>query len=239
MDNDQRNEGPGFQPIGNHLPSILPSPNGKASAAPKLRTSETGSATTGSGRRAKPESSATGLQRGATRSEVRPRSVAETDAALIHSLPHSVRSCLATKESGRFTEDGRFLGVTKTYSLAADPAALDEARETVEGAMAPMERDELVKCLGQLRALTAAKNTGETDLKLVLSAFASRLTRWPADVVREVLESQSSISKWWPAWAEVEERLVELAAPREALLATLQPRKRYSRTYLGHGAWRD
>ena len=105
--------------------------------------------------------------------------------------------------------------------------------------MAPMGQNELVKCLGQMKVLTAAKNAGEADLKLVLSAYASKLMNWPADVVREVLETQPSRSKWWPAWADLVERLNELAAPRKALMAALQPHRRYSRTYLGHGAWKD
>ena len=109
--------------------------------------------------------------------------------------------------------------------------------------MTPMERNEIVKALGRLKVLTVltvARGAGETDLTLQLAAYAAKLADWPADVVREVLATQPRISKWWPAWAELEERLRELAAPRRALQAALaSPTRTPYRRQIRRGLWID
>ena len=171
-----------------------------------------------------------------------PASIAETDAALIRSLPPSVRSCLEIKTEGRWNKDESFRGyvtiVTPTTAIGDELLAV--ARETVAESIAPMERNELIKALGKLKLLTAARGVGETDLTLQLAAYADELAQWPADVVREVLERQPRRSKWWPAWAELYDLLSELAAPRNALLAALAPPKgKPRREYLGQGSWRN
>lgn len=53
-------------------------------------------------------------------------------------------------------------------------------------------------------------------------AYARRVAEYPADVVREVLESQSGRGIFWPAWAELKERLDTKSSYRRKLLHALE-----------------
>lgn len=231
------NEELGFQRIGSLLPQISSSPSSEGTAEPTSLTSPSNFETTGSRSPARTPTSSTGRELGKTGFSASPNSVAENDQALIRSLPQSVTSCLVMEEDSHFTEDGAFICKTKHFSLAADPEHLDEARDLVRAAYEPLPRDEIVKLLARLKVVTIRRGEGEADLTLQFSAYADDLSKWPADVVREVLMAWDG--KWWPALAELEDAMTPLATPRRKLLYALEHKPRPYRTEIVPGVWVD
>ena len=50
-----------------------------------------------------------------------------------------------------------------------------------------------------------------------LQLYARKLSAYPADIVRKVLSTQDTISKWWPAWADLQDRLEVYMKERRVL----------------------
>jgi hypothetical protein len=55
---------------------------------------------------------------------------------------------------------------------------------------------------------------------LRLTAYASRLSQYPADVARVVTIGASY--KFWPTWEEMEKRCEALTSPRRVMIAALE-----------------
>lgn len=107
-----------------------------------------------------------------------------------------------------------FLGFAVTGG--ADLASARAALEMHERACAPMPRDLVLKELAVVKVCTKARPEHQDDLKFMMQVYAEKLAEWPADVVRHVLTTQPSISKWWPAWEELEDRLSLYGRKRRA-----------------------
>jgi hypothetical protein len=67
--------------------------------------------------------------------------------------------------------------------------------------------------------LVVRKGDDDFGDELRLTAYAGRLARYPADVVRHVLLDMSY--KFWPAWQELEAKCNELSSNRRAMIAAL------------------
>lgn len=74
--------------------------------------------------------------------------------------------------------------------------------------------------LAELSVITARRQDDEFAEELRISAYASRLRQFPADVVKEALLRRTW--KFWPSWAELEEVCRALAAPRAAMIAAMR-----------------
>lgn len=119
----------------------------------------------------------------------------------------------------RYLRDGGYETEERfEVTAGADEADLNEAFCILEQACKPMDRREIIKSLAVLKALTAKRNEADDDQELQLGAYARQLEDYPADVVRHVLETQPRMSKWWPAWAELHERLELFSARRKRML---------------------
>ncbi len=151
--------------------------------------------------------------------------MAANDLSLLASLPPLTSSYLVSTSRSLFGDDGQFSGRVVGYYLEGEPDDLVEARLLFEAVMVPAAPKDILKMLHRLKLLTVARNTDHADLTLQLAAYASELGDWPADVVRQVLADQPSRSKWWPAWAELEEALAQAMQPRAALRDALWPRQ--------------
>jgi len=108
----------------------------------------------------------------------------------------------------------------------AEIDALDRAIDLHRQACATAPEDKITTALAELRVLTKAKAEDQHDLKFLLRVYADRLGEWPADVVAHVLRTQPSVSRWWPAWEELQDRLELYARKRRTRLKALEDVRR-------------
>ena len=92
--------------------------------------------------------------------------------------------------------------------------------------MTPITSAACQKALAKLRYLTKVRNESTEDIRLTLLFYAEELTKYPADVVRHVLDTQKNISPWWPAWSELKERLDRYTSKRRRLHEALTSGRR-------------
>ncbi len=135
-------------------------------------------------------------------------------------LPPLMRSAIAETWVDGDTGFG-WDGLVSSYSLTRPISEIERsaALAVVGNTLDPAGEDFALTELARLRTMTISRDVGQ-DLALVLSAYADELQRYPADAVREVLRGWRG--KFWPAWAELAERLDRLVAPRHALRVALQ-----------------
>lgn len=128
------------------------------------------------------------------------RVLGESLTSLLGSKPKAVWSDKTTTHGW----DGDLVG----YKL---PAMTEEKRtqalHLVDQSLMPMTQSECFGLLGELKLTTMSRADQGHDLEAQLKIYARKLQEFPADVVRHVLTSQSSHSKWWPTWAELKDRL--------------------------------
>ena len=74
--------------------------------------------------------------------------------------------------------------------------------------------------LAELSVLVINVRDDEFSVELRLIAYAKRLRRYPADIVRSILLDQSY--KFFPHWQELEKRAEVLASPRRSMIAALE-----------------
>jgi hypothetical protein len=137
-------------------------------------------------------------------------------------LTPSTQSAIAAEWADGDLGDGYgWDGFVANYTLAAQlvGADLEEASDLIRAMLLPAGEDFVIVELARLRAVTISRDI-ETDLALVLTAYAATLCRYPADVVADALHSWHG--KFWPALAEIEEKLNRSMRPRMALLAGLE-----------------
>jgi len=89
----------------------------------------------------------------------------------------------------------------------ADSEELEQALVAYERACLPMPDQWTNEELAKLKARTVSRQQDQEELSLMLRVYADDLAEWPADVVKEVLRTQPKVSKFWPTWYELEERL--------------------------------
>lgn len=133
------------------------------------------------------------------------------------SLPQSVANALVQRLDG------------EGYAIAGsvDQEALDRAEKSVLAWMSERSSErEILDDLGALKFLTNSRQMAQQDIQAQIHIYARKLSDWPAEAVRRVLRSQPSISKWWPTWQELEERLkLECEKPKAALSAIEDARR--------------
>lgn len=146
-----------------------------------------------------------------------------TDRALQASLPPSVKTSVreiwvdkGTLETGW---DGELATIELTHPIP--PRDLSTAIHTVESTLKPMPNAEIQKGLARLRLLTKVKQESTEDIRLSLAIYAEEMAPYPADVVRHILKTQPSMSMWWPAWAELKDRLELHTRKRRKLLEAM------------------
>lgn len=111
-----------------------------------------------------------------------------------------------------------------TGSSADERATL--AIADVRQFLTPPTSEQIIGWLGELDALTARKEGDEANAQVTIAAYGQRLSVYPADVVRQVMQAWPSSSKWWPTWSDLEPDLERLTKPRRLMLHALeQPRE--------------
>lgn len=85
--------------------------------------------------------------------------------------------------------------------------------------MAPAPQREIEAWLAVLSVTVAKRRDDEFTEELRLTTYAGRLSRYPADVVREVT---SATYGFWPTWEEMEKRCEALTGSRRQMIAALE-----------------
>ena len=155
---------------------------------------------------------------------------AKVDQALEAWLLPQVASCLRSVTIDRTTQRHGFDQEFVRFEVVEVPGAnaLAEVREALRrhvAACLPAPDERVVKELAALRVTTKSRPEADEDIDFALRIYAEKLRDYPADIVLEVLRTQPSHSKFWPAWQELQERLEWRAkkrrARRDALAALL------------------
>jgi len=74
--------------------------------------------------------------------------------------------------------------------------------------------------LAELSVISASRSREEIESALMVTAYSSRLSQYPADIVREALLVKAW--KWWPTWDELRKECEAKAGPRRHMIAALQ-----------------
>lgn len=133
---------------------------------------------------------------------------------------------LVVKYEGRYpsAEDGSALPsytVAVGCAIAVDePEKLQDAIADMRNFMTPAPIRQIEAWLAELSVIVAKRQDDDLNESLRLEAYASRLSKYPADVARAVLLGRSY--KFWPTWRELEVECNKLTAPRKNMLMALE-----------------
>lgn len=138
----------------------------------------------------------------------------------------TVRTDFVAVKSG----NGRIIGY-HTPVRGVDVTGTDEARQAVSASLdrlkTPATVPALEAWLAELSVITRKRQDDEFSESLRLTAYASRLSAYPADIARAALMDRAWT--FWPSWSELHEECERLYQPRRAMLAavSLAPPERY------------
>ena len=93
------------------------------------------------------------------------------------------------------------------YQVTGTDEDLKKAVQLIDQHSQPLQVQELSGLLAQLYSLTKQRKESQLTLDIAFEAFGSRLEKYPADIVREVLSKWPDQSKWWPSWYELKEEI--------------------------------
>lgn len=93
-------------------------------------------------------------------------------------------------------------------------------RQDVETAMTPAPERAIQEWLAELQVITVPTREDQIAGQLKLRAYTSRLSTYPADVVRAVLLGWRG--RYFPAWGELADELDRRCAPRNTMLSRLR-----------------
>lgn len=105
------------------------------------------------------------------------------------------------------------LTVTPCGSLAHEPIRL-----ILDALKAPAPPERITEWLTLCAALTLAPRDDDTASNIRLKAYTAKLSEFPGDVVRKALADWPSKSKWFPAWAELQQLLHSEMSVRLSLI---------------------
>lgn len=131
---------------------------------------------------------------------------------------------LEVRYEGRYPrgENGEILP-SYTVAVGCDIRGGKAAREAALADLVKFQEPPAVRqiedWLAELSVLTAGRGADGIAAELLLTAYAARLGRYPADVVRHVLLVRPW--KWFPTWAELEKVCEAMAGPRRHMIAAL------------------
>lgn len=98
--------------------------------------------------------------------------------------------------------------------LGYTPAGVDAARRLLVAVMVPAGKAETAKTLARLSVVVAMRTPDQADL--TMEAYVEEAREYPPDVLAHVCREWAAAEKWWPAWAELRERLEDAMENRRA-----------------------
>ena len=126
---------------------------------------------------------------------------------------------LRVKYEGRYPE-GQPSYIVATACDVSEGGDREAALTDLRNFMTPAPVRQIEAWLAELSVLVAKRQGDEMEEGLRLTAYASRLSRYPADVARAVTLGASY--KFWPTWDELEKRCEAMTSPRKAMIAALE-----------------
>lgn len=104
--------------------------------------------------------------------------------------------------------------------VTGDRAAVDVALADLKNFLEPAPIRQIEAWIAELSVISARRADDEFSESLRVTAYSSRLSRYPADVARHVLLKQTY--KFFPTWDELEKRCEAMAGPRRQMIAALE-----------------
>ena len=123
-----------------------------------------------------------------------------------------------------FTSD--FEGYRQAGPIILSPEERDRVGATVALATEPAAPHVVKAELARLRVSTKSRNERDTDLALGMQAYADILADYPPDIVRSVCRAWPRREKFFPAVAELVERLDRAMKSRASLKKIFPQRDR-------------
>lgn len=151
----------------------------------------------------------------------RPESVDKQVVSL--ALSHGVT--LEPRKQGRYPKgpNGEKLSA---YDVVVDCTAYGteerkrRALEDVARLETPADIRSIEIWLAELSVLTAGRGVDGANAELLVTAYSSRLTQYPADIVKHALLGKAW--KWFPSWYELEKICEEKALGRRRMVQSLR-----------------
>lgn len=143
----------------------------------------------------------------------------KVDSALVSRASSRGVTLRVTMTGGRTSEGG--FDIWARGCEADGPAdAMQQMIEDVEATMMPAPIDMIERWLAELSVIVARRPDDEFGDELRVTAYASRLSRYPADVARKAALGVSW--KFWPAWSEMERVCERSVAGRRHMIDALR-----------------
>lgn len=111
---------------------------------------------------------------------------------------------------------------TKIVSYHVTGSQITEAIGILEQAMAPAPKEIVVKELTELALLTKAAADDDETHQMRAAAYIQRVQRYPTDAVIHVCQAWADHNKFFPAWAELREKLESRIETRRLMLSALR-----------------
>lgn len=124
----------------------------------------------------------------------------------------------------------RYDPASRMMVMRATAKSLDEVDAVTSKfvhAMTPPTRDQSEAWIAELSVITARREDDPGTEALRLTAYASRLADYPADVVKHALLSRRW--KFFPSWSELADACDELVLPRRRMMRALDEAERRAR----------
>lgn len=100
------------------------------------------------------------------------------------------------------------------------PEAAQAALSDLRNFMTPAPTRQIEEWIARLSVVTAKRRDDAFSEELRVTEYASRLSRYPADVARTVLLDQTY--KFFPSWDELQKRCEAMTSPRRHMIAALE-----------------
>ena len=150
--------------------------------------------------------------------------------------PYQVEKALVSRASSRnvdldiiyehrFPRDdkGRPLPVQSVFkgvSVRGDREQIKKVCDDFRKALARAPAEMIEGWLAELSVITAKRNDDDFAETLRIGAYVSRLQRYPADILRDVLLNRTH--KFFPTWADLEPDLERMTRDRHAVIYALE-----------------
>jgi len=110
--------------------------------------------------------------------------------------------------------------VAVSCDVDGSPEDAQRALDDLRNFMAPAPMLKIEEWIARLSVVTAKRRDDEFSEELRVMEYASRLSRYPADVVRSVL--LQGTYKFFPTWDELEKRCEAMTSPRKHMISALE-----------------
>lgn len=151
--------------------------------------------------------------------------------ALNETLPPSVRAWLQQADRAEI-----YLS-TPTPPIAED--VLRAAISTIEKSLTPATPKEIAECLQWLRMVTVSRETDPIDLGKVVAIFSLELGSHSAEVWSTAVREYAHEQRWWPALADLSERMSAITGRRKVAIARLKWAIKRQAEEAETDAWRE